>query len=594
MTANIKQNIKKIREFFEEELIDAYIIPHEDEFLTEYVPDHSERLAFITGFTGSAGLAIITKNKAAIFVDGRYTTQVKIQTSEKIFDHENLIYSDIEKWIKLNLKETGEIGFCPMTMSLEKVNSFKNSISDTKIKFKKIDNLVDKLWLKKPKQNNSLIYEHNKKFTGASHKEKKELITKEIIKNNCDSLFISEPENTCWFLNIRGNDLDFTPLVRCYSMIERNGEIYIFSNHKISSNIKKYFKQNNITHLPIDKIEDFFKNKNFKRTIFDFKTTPYELADVIFKYSIDYRNIQNPCSLLKACKNSTEIKGAINAHVRDGLALTKFLFWLDNKSEKDELDEIDIEKKLLRLRKKEENFISPSFSTIAGTGGNGAIVHYKADKSNCKKLKAGDLLLVDSGGQYLDGTTDVTRTIALFPNEKKVNQEKKDRFTRVLKGHISIACSTFKKGTIGKDLDPLARKFLIEEGLNYNHGTGHGVGSFLGVHEGPQSISPLGIQEIKKGMIISNEPGYYKENEYGIRIENLIVAQEMDKNDNYLYFKTLTLAPIDKNLICINMLNKEEITWVNSYHEKVFETLSKFMRDKELIWLKESCKSILQ
>ena len=594
MLIDVEQNIKKIRKLFEKELIDAYIVPHEDEFLTEYVPDHSERLAHITGFTGSAGLAIITKNKAAIFVDGRYTTQIKIETSGEIFDHQNLDNTEIEKWIKLNLKDTSEIGFCPMTISLEKMNSFKKFISDTKIKFKKTENLVDKVWSKRPSLNNSFIYEHNEKFSGLSHKKKKQIIIKEIIKNNCDSLFISEPENTCWFLNIRGNDLDFTPLVRSYSLIEKNGEINIFSNHDISSDIKKYFKLNNIRHHPIDKIEDFFKNKNLKKTIFDFRTTPFELADIIFKYSSDFKNIQNPCNLLKACKNNIEIEGAINAHVRDGVALSKFLFWLDGKSEKDGLDEIDIEKKLLNLRKKGSNFISPSFNTIAGTGSNGAIIHYKANKINCKKLKAGDLLLVDSGGQYLDGTTDVTRTIALFPNEKKINQESKDRFTRVLKGHIAIACSVFKKGTSGKDLDPSAREFLIEKGLNYNHGTGHGVGSFLGVHEGPQSISPLGFQEIKEGMIISNEPGYYKENEYGIRIENLILTQEMRDNKNHLSFRTLTLAPIDKNLICIEMLTKEEINWINSYHEKVFKTLSKFMREKELIWLKKSCKSILR
>ena len=594
MLINVEQNIKKIRELFKKELIDAYIIPHEDEFLTEYVPDHSERLSFITGFTGSAGLAIIAKNKAAIFVDGRYTTQIKIETSGEIFDHQNLNNTDIEKWIKLNLKETSEIGFCPMTISLEKLNSFKKFISGTKIKLKKTDNLVDKVWLKRPSLNNGFIYKHDEKYSGLSHKEKKEIIKKEILKNNCDSLFISEPENTCWFLNIRGNDLDFTPLVRGYSLIEKNGEIHIFSNHNISSDVKKYFNQNNIRHLQIDKMEDFFKDKHFRKTIFDFKTTPCELADIIFKYSRDFKNIQNPCNLLKACKNNIEIEGAINAHIRDGVVLSKFLFWLDSKSEKDGLDEIDIEKKLLNLRKKELNFVSPSFNTIAGTGSNAAVIHYKANKVNCKKLKAGDLLLVDSGGQYLDGTTDVTRTIALFPNEKKINQERKDRFTRVLKGHIAIACCVFKKGTSGKDLDPSAREFLIEKGLNYNHGTGHGVGSFLGVHEGPQSISPLGIQEIKEGMIISNEPGYYKENEYGIRIENLILTQEMRDNKNHLSFRTLTLAPIDKNLICTEMLTKEELNWINSYHEKVFKTLSKFMREEELVWLKKSCKSILK
>ena len=594
MPNNIEKNIKKLRELFDEESIDAYIVPHEDEFLTEYVPNHSERLSFITGFTGSAGLTIITKNKAVIFVDGRYTTQVKLETSNKIFDYHDFNNTDIENWIKKNIRQQSQIGFCSMTISFDKLTSFKNFVSNTKITFKKTDNLIDKIWLERPNQSNGLIYEHKSKFSGVSHKEKKQLIVKEIIKEDCDSLFISEPENNCWFLNIRGDDLEFTPLVRSYSLVQENGEINLFSDHEISNSIKEYFIENNIRHFSINKIEEFFKNRNFKKTIFDFKTTPFELANIIFKYSDDYKNLSNPCNLLKACKNKTEIEGAIKAHIRDGVALTKFLFWLDSQSEYNKLNEIDVEEKLLDLRKNEKSFISPSFNTIAGTGSNGAIVHYKANKASCKKLKAGDLLLVDSGGQYLDGTTDVTRTIALFPNEQKIQKEKKDRFTRVLKGHIAIACSVFKKGTIGKDLDPCARKYLIEEGLDYKHGTGHGVGSFLGVHEGPQSISPLGFQEIKEGMIISNEPGYYKENEYGIRIENLILTKEMNDNSNHLYFKTLTLAPIDKNLISTEMLNNDEIKWIDTYHENVYKNLSEFMQEKELVWLKKSCRPILQ
>ena len=594
MSNNIEKNIKKLRELFDEESIDAYIVPHEDEFLTEYVPNHSERLSFITGFTGSAGLTIITKNKAVIFVDGRYTTQVKLETSDKIFDYQDLNNTNIENWIKKNIEQQSQIGFCSMTISFDKLTSFKKFVSNTKITFKKTDNLIDKIWLKRPNQRNGLIYEHKSKFSGVSHKEKKQLIIKEIIKEDCDSLFISEPENNCWFLNIRGDDLEFTPLVRSYSLVQKNGEINLFSDHEITNSIKEYFKENNIRHFSINKIEEFFKNRNFKKTIFDFKTTPFKLANIIFKYSDDFKNLSNPCNLLKACKNKTEIEGAIKAHIRDGVALTKFLFWLDSKSENNKLNEIDVEEKLLDLRKNEENFISPSFNTIAGAGSNGAIVHYKANEASCKKLKAGDLLLVDSGGQYLDGTTDVTRTIILFPKEQKIQKEKKDRFTRVLKGHIAIACSVFKKGTIGKDLDPFARKYLIEEGLDYKHGTGHGVGSFLGVHEGPQSISPLGFQEIKEGMIISNEPGYYKEDEYGIRIENLILTKEMNDDSNHLYFKTLTLAPIDKNLISTEILNDDEIKWIDTYHDKVYKNLSEFMQEKELVWLRKSCEPILQ
>ena len=590
MNKSIKLNIKKLRLLLKKNNLDGFIIPHEDEFLTEYTPPSSDRLHWITGFSGSAGMSIINERNAVIFVDGRYTTQVKMESPSEFFDFEDLNIEKQKKWIRENCKSGYKLGFSPKIISSTKFKFLEKIANEESIELVECKNFVDQIWLDRPNEPNGEIIYHEEKFSGKNFKDKKTNLLKVLNKEKVDSLFISESDNTCWLLNIRGHDLDYTPLARCFSILEKTGEIFIFSNHKISKEIKEYFNKNKITILDIESIKNFIEKAKYKRTLFDPNTTPLEIAKIIQENSSAILK-SNPCNLMKACKNSTEISGSKNAHIRDGVALTKFLFWLENKAEENKVDEIIVEKKLLEYRKKNKELKSLSFSTIAGTGGNGAIVHYKANKETNKMLKSGDLLLLDSGGQYFDGTTDVTRTVPVFSNNN-ISEEIKDRYTRVLKGHIAIANSIFPKGTKGMDLDPLARKYLLEIGLNYSHGTGHGVGSFLGVHEGPQNISPLGSEEIRKGMIISNEPGYYKENEYAIRIENLIYVKEDKKNNNLLYFETLTMSPIDKSLIDKNLLNIEEKNWLNNYHSKVLKKISPFLDINEKIWLKKSCEAI--
>ena len=591
MKNSISHNIKKLRSYLKIEKLDGFIIPHEDEFLTEYTPPSSDRLKWISGFTGSAGSSIITQNSAAIFVDGRYTTQVKMESPSDIFNFEDFTLDGQRKWIKNNTSHGFKLGFSPKLLSLNKFIVLKKITEEKNIKLIKSENIIDEIWTDRPKEPNGKVIHHEEKFSGKSFKEKKINLIEKLKKEDIDSLFISESDNTCWLLNIRGSDLDYTPLLRCFSIFEKNGKVFLFSNHTVEGEIEEYFRKNEITILPLKDIKDFIISAKYKKTLFDPNTTPLEISEIIQSNSSSFILKPNPCSLMKACKNPIEIKGSKKAHIRDGVALTKFLFWLDQEAEENSIDELTVEKKLLDFRKENKELKSLSFSTIAGTAGNAAIVHYKANKKTNKILKSGDILLLDSGGQYADGTTDVTRTVAIF-SKNNINEEIKDRFTRVLKGHIAIATSIFPKGTKGLDLDPLARKYLLEIGLNYNHGTGHGVGSFLGVHEGPQNISPLGSEEIREGMIISNEPGFYKENEYGIRIENLIFVKEKGDDKKFLYFETLTMSPIDKSLIDIKLLDLKEKTWLNNYHTKVFNKVSPFLNIIEKKWLKINCDPI--
>ena len=591
MNKNINNKIKELRALMKIRELDGFIIPHEDEFLTEYIPPSSDRLSWISGFTGSAGLSIINQDSAAIFIDGRYTTQVKMESPSNIFDFEDIGTESQKQWIKKNCLKRFKLGFNPKVISLNKFITLKKIADENNVKLIETTSLIDELWLNRPKEPKGKVVKHEERFSGKSFHKKRADLIKELDKENIDSLLISESDNSCWLLNIRGSDLDFTPLMRCFSIFDRNGKVYLFSDHNLSDEIKGYFDKNEIIVLPSDSILNFLKNKKYKNTLFDPNTTPLHIAQVIQSHSSSFLLKPNPCNLMKACKNTTELKGSISAHIRDGVALTKFLFWLENQVEENSIDEITIENKLLEFRKENNELKSLSFSTIAGAAANGAIVHYKATEKTNKILRSGDILLLDSGGQYLDGTTDVTRTVPVFYKDN-INEEIKDRYTRVLKGHIAIASSKFPKGTKGLDLDPLAREYLLEIGLNYSHGTGHGVGSFLGVHEGPQNISPMGHQELKEGMIISNEPGYYKENEYGIRIENLIYVKQNDSDKNNLKFETLTKSPINKYLMDINLLDNKEKKWLNNYHKIVFKEIAPFLNNDQRSWLEVSCSPI--
>ena len=560
----IKNKINRIVDNFNKFKIEGYIIPKNDNFFSEYVKH--DRLKIISNFTGSAGFAIIFKNKNYLFVDGRYTLQANSESGKnfKIVEFPNLLPK--------NLFQKVILGYDPTLFTKLQLQYFFGK----KIKLVPIsENLVD--ILKKPSERHSeQYYSLPSKITGKSHKLKISVVSNIIKKNKSDYLFISAPENVSWLLNIRGSDVPFSPIVNCYCLIGKNKKILIIGKKNKFKNLlkKKTISKNQIIDPKnlVDLLEGL-KGKNF---IIDEKTCSIFYEELIAK-KFHIKKRVDPCYLLKAKKNSAEIKNMINTHIEDGIALTKFIFWIKN-NKNQSLTEIDAEKKLESFRRRSKNYLYPSFNTIAGSGPNGAIVHYRASNKTNRRIKNKDIFLCDSGGQYKYGTTDVTRTICFSKPSKKI----KKVFTLVLKGHIAIVTNDFNKNKKGYQLDIKARKFLKEKGYDFKHGTGHGVGFFSNVHEGPQSISKYNKIKLIEGMILSNEPGYYEKGKFGIRIENLIFIK---KNKKKLFFENLTLAPIDKDLIEFKMLTKKEKDYIFKYHLKIYSKLSNFLSLKERKWL---------
>ncbi len=571
------EKINKLKKIFEREKIDGYIIPKNDEFFGEYTPDYNDRLNYISGFTGSYGFALVLKNKNYLFVDGRYTLQANNQCGKlfKIITIPNKMPSDIFKGKKLS------IGFDPNLFTEKSIFIF---FGKNKISFKPIfQNLIDEIWERKILKNKSKFYLLPSNATGEKYQLKINKIAKYLKKKKSDFLFITASENNAWLLNIRGRDTKYTPIPHSYVLIEKNRNIRFFCDlKKVSSSLRKSFKQ--IKFLDVNdcaktllKIE----NKNF---IIDSNSCSFFLKSLIDKKN-KIVDLQDPIYFFKAIKGKQEIENIKKAHIYDGVALTKYLFWLKKNFYKKNITEITASKKLLKFRKKNKKFKFLSFPTISGAGPNGAIIHYKATQKTDRKLRKGDIYLVDSGGQYEFGTTDVTRTISLKNSNKRI----KDIFTRVLKGHIAVSNFKLKKNTSGSEIDAEARKYLKQIGLNYAHGTGHGVGYFLNVHEGPHAISKKNKVNFQGGMIVSNEPGYYEKNKFGIRIENLIYVKEKNKKMN---FENLTMAPIDKDLIVQERLDKNEKKWINDYHKTVFKNLKTSMSKVEVLELKKACSAI--
>ena len=560
----MKKYIKLLREKFKEFEIDGYIIPKNDDYFTEY--SKINRLKIISNFSGSAGLAIILKNKNYLFTDGRYTIQSQIECGKNF-----LIYG-FEKLINCNLFKNLTLGIDPKLFTNTQIKNYflKNN------NIKHIDrNLIDEI--KKQKINPSIpFFSLNKNIVGENVISKINKISKYLKKNKSDYIFVSAPENVAWILNIRGGDGPNSPVPNSRLIISREKKIILISNiEKCKKLIKnKIIKSNQV--LNNDKFEDSILKLKGNNFIIDDKSCSIFYENLI-KSNFKIISREDPTYLMKAVKNKTEISNMINAHIFDGVALTKFIYWI-KKINKKKITEVEAEKKLERFRKLNKNFLYPSFDTIAGSGKNGAIVHYKANKNNCRFIYKKDIFLCDSGGQYKYGTTDVTRTIC-FSNQ---NQNIKNIFTKVLKGHIAVATTNINKDNTGKKIDKRARKFLRESNLDYAHGTGHGVGFFLNVHEGPQSITKINKIQIKQGMILSNEPGYYKKNSYGIRIENLVYVYKKNKS---LFFKNLTMAPIEKDLINYDLLTPSEKDYLFKYHLDVYSKLSKYLNQKERKWL---------
>ena len=566
--------IKTLRKLFKLFAIDGYLVPKNDEYFNEYVSQSKDRLKFISNFSGSAGFAIILKNKNYLFVDGRYTVQARIQSAKnfKIF---TIPQNFPKKVLKTNKKL--KIGFDPRLHNENQLNfifNIKNVVLKPISK-----NLIDGIWSKRPKDLIKPFFSLSNKDAGQNSQEKINKVKNILLKNKVDYLFVTAPENVAWILNIRGYDSEFSPIPNARVLINRNGDLDLFSQYKKFVKIKKKFSKKIRFHHE-DKIEKKLKNLRKNNIWLDSSSCSIYYKNLLAKRNKIIQKI-DPIYFFKSIKNSTEIKNMKKSHMLDGIALTKFLFWLKKNFKKKKITEISAQNKLENFRKMNTTYKFPSFNTISGAGPNSAIIHYRASPQSNRILKKGDLYLVDSGGQYSFGTTDVTRTISLDNNSKFI----KEIYTRVLKGHIAVSDYKIKKYSNGSNIDQNARKSLKKIGLDYPHGTGHGVGYFLNVHEGPQSFSAKNKVNLKSGMVISNEPGFYKEGDFGIRIENLIYIK---KNK----FEELTMAPLEKNLIKKKMLNKKEIVWLNKYHSKVKKNLLKFMNIEEKANLIDACSPI--
>ncbi len=560
----INNRINTLVSKFKEYNIDGYIIPKNDEFFSEYATN--DRLKTISNFSGSAGYSIILKKKNYLFVDGRYTIQAKKEAGK------NFQIIEFHKIINCNLFKNLTIGFDPKFFTSIQIKRFfyKNN------KVKSIgSNLIDQIHKNKVKSSKPFFSLKNK-IVGENYKNKIKKIRKYLNKNKSDYLFITAPENVAWLLNIRGHDNPNSPIPNCQLIINNKKSFYLISSkNKVSKLInEKKIKSDQV--IEPKNFNKFISNLKGKKIIVD-KNTCSIFFENILKKKFKIFSIVDPIYSLKSLKNKTEIKNMLNAHIFDGVALTKFIYWIKNINKKT-ITEFDAQNKLENFRKRNKSYLYPSFDTIAGAGGNGAIVHYRATKKNTKKIDKKDIFLCDSGGQYKYGTTDVTRTICFSKPKKNI----KNIFTRVLKGHIAVVKSNLNKYSFGYLIDLRARKFLKEINLDYQHGTGHGVGFFLNVHEGPQGISKFNKIKLLEGMILSNEPGYYKKDKFGIRIENLIYVK---KDRNKLYFENFTLAPIDKDLINFNLLTNDEKNYLWRYNLDIYTKLHKYLNPSEKRWL---------
>jgi Xaa-Pro aminopeptidase len=576
---------------FREELarrrLTGFVIPRADQQQNEYVAPSEERLAWLTGFTGSAGMAIVLTQEAAVFVDGRYTLQAAKQVDRKAWNVEPLADPPPESWLGKHLIAGDRLGFDPWLHTSAAAERLAAACAKAGAELVAVDtNPLDSVWTERPPPPLAPVTVHGTQFSGELEAEKLGRIRLEMTKLGVDALVLSDSHAVAWTFNIRGADVSHTPLPLSYALVPKDGRPTVFIDHrKLSNSVRDHLEATADVVEPDAMAPKLAELSQTGASIaLDSATAADALSRLIVAAGGKPVRGNDPVSLLKAVKNLTEIEGTRAAHRRDAVALTRFLAWIDREAPTGALTEIDTVEALETFRRDTGALKDVSFPTIAGTGPNGAIVHYRVTRKSNRRISPGDLLLIDSGAQYEDGTTDVTRTIAIG----EPTAEMRDRFTRVLRGHIAIARAVFPDGITGAQLDPLARQFLWQAGLDFEHGTGHGVGSYLSVHEGPARISKLGTTPLRRGMILSNEPGYYKADAYGIRIENLelvvgtdITAAEKPVNA----FETLTLAPIDRRLIDLNMLSGEELSWINDYHARVRHEVRSHVDEDTQLWL---------
>jgi Xaa-Pro aminopeptidase len=592
----IHDRVERLRGELEKEGLAGFLVPRADEHQGEYVPPRARRLTWLTGFTGSAGLAAVLTDAAAIFVDGRYTLQVRDEAPGDVFEHHHVTETPPVEWLRLRLRPNDRLGYDPWLHTIESVERLQAACVKAGATLVPVaENLVDRIWVDQPPPPRGPIVPHDQKHAGRPSPDKRREIAELLAKDAVDAVALTAPDSIAWLLNVRGSDVAHTPLPLSFAVLHRDATVDLFVDPaKATPGLAEHLGEG-VRVLPPDALGPALDHLGAaRRTV---QTDPtWTAAWVVQRLAgagATVARAPDPCLVPKACKNDVELAGARSAHEKDGIALCRFLAWLAHEGPAGRLTEITAAGRLDALRAEEPLFRDVSFPTISGAGPNGAIVHYRATPRTDRGIEPGMLYLVDSGAQYLDGTTDVTRTVAIGPP----TAEQRDRFTRVLRGHIALATARFPKGTTGSQLDALARAPLWDAGLDYDHGTGHGVGSYLSVHEGPQRISKVGNSvALRPGMIVSNEPGYYKAGEYGIRIESLVVvvpAPAPPDGEVTLYgFETLTLAPIDRALIEPARLTPAETAWLDAYHAHVRALVAPKVDRETGAWLAEATRPL--
>lgn len=596
--ANPAQGIERVallRSHFDTLGIEGFLVPRSDEHQGEYVAECSERLQWLTGFTGSAGAALVLKERALLFVDGRYTLQAKVQADAGTFEIESLVENPPVRWLAANAKPGTRIGFDPWLHTLSEIDAYRAAGIEL---IPLAENLVDTVWADRPAPPLGLVEIQPHQFAGELAKDKIQRLAASLAKQGASHAILTDPSSLAWVFNIRGSDVPHTPLALGFAILKSEGLPLVFlDKRKLTIETEAYLTQL-ADILPPDHLEETLAEiaSDGARVSLDPQLAAEKFRMIVEGNGGTVLTLPDPARLPRATKNSAELDGTRAAHRRDGVAIVKFLHWLDAQ-QPGTIDEIDTVKALEGFRTSTGEAMQMklrdiSFDTISGAGPNGAIIHYRVVKETSRRLQAGELYLVDSGGQYQDGTTDITRTVPIGAP----TQEMQDRYTIVLKGLIAISMLRFPSGTRGCDIDGFARQAHWKAGIDYAHGTGHGVGSFLSVHEGPQRIARIGTQPLLAGMILSNEPGYYKEGAYGIRLENLIVVnepQDIAGGDIAMHsFETLTLAPFDRRLINTSLLNADELEWLNTYHSWVLNELSPLVGGEVLAWLEQATAAL--
>jgi Xaa-Pro aminopeptidase len=582
----LRNIMKKLR-------LNAYLVPRQDRFQGEYVPASEERLFWLTGFGGSWGCAIVSTKEAVLLVDGRYTVQAKEQVDIKSFRVDSLIENPPHKWLTSTLKKGDRFGFDPWLTTIadaEKLKVACQSIGASLIPV--ASNLIDQIWDDRPEMEKGSISVHASKYAGRSAEDKLKSLRETLRSLGADAVVLCEPSSTSWLFNLRGKDIPYTPVIAAFSIVTRKGNATVFTSPAQESKAVSDHLDGLAVLKPSEGFEKHLNKLGKAAVLLDPSATPERVRLILAKAGARIVLGGDPCTLPRAQKNQVEQDATVRAHVRDGVAMVKFLYWFDAEGTGQDLNEYEIAQKLLAFRREAPELVDLSFSTISAAGPNAASPHYSVKPDTARRVETNQVYLVDSGAQYRDGTTDITRTLFVghAPREFKMN------FTAVLKGMIQVSLLRFPEGTTGSQIDAHARAALWKMGLDYDHGTGHGVGSFLSVHEGPQRINKTSLAALRTGMIVSNEPGYYRQGEYGIRIENLLLVKKPEQIEGgdraMLGFQTLTLCPIDRRLIDTSMLTREELAWLDTYHAHVWRTLRPLVDGPVANWLTKACAPI--